>query len=130
MGTDPVERHCSRPFLFEDFNRKVLGLGYLLWIEASLRGRYPKLGASNAAEPALTSFPALKDLQFRSCVTLISIPLESKSEKGECYSKGDQAKHQAVRCPLRLVIEAEGIEEVLHLGGKDSGLAFQTRVTL
>ncbi len=34
--------------------------------------------------PSLPLPPSpLKDLQFRSCVTLISIPMESKSEKGE-----------------------------------------------
>ena len=43
--------------------------------------------------------------------------------------KTPRANHQAVPCPLPLVIEAEGIEEVLHLGGKDSG-SFQTLMTL
>lgn len=43
--------------------------------------------------------------------------------------KPPRANHQAVPCPLPLVIEAEGIEEVLHLGGKDSG-SFQTLMTL
>ena len=42
--------------------------------------------------------------------------------------KTPRANHQAVPCPLPLVIEAEGIEEVLHLGGKDSG-SFQTLMT-